>query len=447
MKIVLIGAGKVGYTLAQRLSEDNHDVIVIEQDAERIEVLRKYLEVLVVEGNGANPDLLESIGMSDTELFVAVTDADEVNLLACYVAKRLGATQTIARVRANEYINGKRTDVLTDLGLTLVINPEMVTAHEILQILKTPNVLDVESFANGKARLIEIKAQDNQSLLNRKIRDLDLPEKILVVGILRHGRMIIPNGDDLILPLDNIFFLGASAAIKEMETNLTTQDRTHQLQNILLVGAGLIGRNLAVLLENENYHVKVIDKDFDRCERLAEMVEKTIVIHGDGTDVDLLRSEEIEDSDVIVCLTDDDKLNLLVALMAKHFGVAKAFVRVGRPEYIPLMEQVGVDVVFSPRLVTSTEILRQIRKGDLLTVSSFENSKAEALELELRIKNPLVGRMLSQVNIPGSTLLGAVVRGDETIVPNGATVCQEGDRIVIFTLPEYRDAVLDFMKG
>ena len=447
MKIVLIGAGKVGYTLAQRLSEDNHDVIVIEQDAERIEVLRKYLEVLVVEGNGANPDLLESIGMSDTELFVAVTDADEVNLLACYVAKRLGATQTIARVRANEYINGKRTDVLTDLGLTLVINPEMVTAHEILQILKTPNVLDVESFANGKARLIEIKAQDNQSLLNRKIRDLDLPEKILVVGILRHGRMIIPNGDDLILPLDNIFFLGASASIQEIETNLTTQNRTHETQNILLVGAGLIGRNLAVLLENENYHVKVIDKDLERCERLAEIVEKTIVIHGDGTDVDLLRSEEIEDSDVIVCLTDDDKLNLLVALMAKHFGVAKAFVRVGRPEYIPLMEQVGVDVVFSPRLVTSTEILRQIRKGELLTVSSFENSKAEALELELSIKNPLVGRMLSQVNIPGSSLLGAVVRGEETIVPNGATVCQEGDRIVIFTLPEDRDAVLGFMKG
>ncbi len=447
MKIVLIGAGKVGYTLAQRLSEDNHDVIVIEQDAERIEVLRKYLEVLVVEGNGANPDLLESIGMSDTELFVAVTDADEVNLLACYVAKRLGATQTIARVRANEYINGKRTDVLTDLGLTLVINPEMVTAHEILQILKTPNVLDVESFANGKARLIEIKAQDNQSLLNRKIRDLDLPEKILVVGILRHGRMIIPNGDDLILPLDNIFFLGASASIQEIETNLTTQNRTHETQNILLVGAGLIGRNLAVLLENENYHVKVIDKDLERCERLAEIVEKTIVIHGDGTDVDLLRSEEIEDSDVIVCLTDDDKLNLLVALMAKHFGVAKAFVRVGRPEYIPLMEQVGVDVVFSPRLVTSTEILRQIRKGELLTVSSFENSKAEALELELSIKNPLVGRMLSQVNIPGSSLLGAVVRGEETIVPNGATVCQEGDRIVIFTLPEDRDAVLEFMKG
>lgn len=447
MKIVLIGAGKVGYTLAQRLSEDDHDVIVIEHNAERIETLRKYLEVLVVEGNGANPDLLASVGMKDAELFIAVTDADEVNLLACYVAKKLGATQTIARVRSNEYINGKRTDVLTDLGLTLVINPEMVTAHEILQILKTPNVLDVESFANGKARLIEIKAQDNQSLLNRKIRDLDIPDKILVVGILRHGRMIIPNGDDSILPLDNIFFLGASASIQEIETNLTTQNRTHETQNILLVGAGLIGRNLAVLLENENYHVKVIDKDLERCERLAEIVEKTIVIHGDGTDVDLLRSEEIEDSDVIVCLTDDDKLNLLVALMAKHFGVAKAFVRVGRPEYIPLMEQVGVDVVFSPRLVTSTEILRQIRKGELLTVSSFENSKAEALELELSIKNPLVGRMLSQVNIPGSSLLGAVVRGEETIVPNGATVCQEGDRIVIFTLPEDRDAVLEFMKG
>ncbi len=447
MKIVIIGAGKVGYTLAQKLSEEEHDVIVIESSIERLNMIQNNLEVLVVEGNGANPDLLADIGMEDASLFVAVTNSDEVNLLACYVAKQLGATQTIARVRANEYIRGERTEVFSHLGLNLVINPEMVTAHEILQILKTPNILDVEDFANGKVRLIEIKARDQEEMVGQRIRDLNLSPTMLVVGILRHGRMIIPNGDDEIQLLDNVFFLGSRSEVEKIEENLSRTNGKAKAESILLVGAGLIGRNLAVLLEEEGYTVKVIEKQYERCEMLSAMVDNTMVICGDGTDVDLLRREEVGDNDAVVCLTDDDKLNLLVALMARHFGVQKTFVRVGRPEYIPLMEQVGIDTVFSPRLVTSTEILRQIRKGELLTVSSFEDSKAEALEMELSAENPLVGRPLSRVTLPGSTLLGAVVRGDETIVPNGSTVCQEGDRIVLFTLPEYSKKVISFMEG
>lgn len=447
MKIVIVGAGKVGYTLAQKLSEEDHDVIVIEKIHERISMIQNNLEVLVVEGNGANPDLLFDIGMEETELFIAVTDSDEVNLLSCYTAKKLGAKQTIARVRANEYIRGKRTDVFGDLGLNLVINPEMVAAHEILQILKAPNVLDVESFANGKVRLIETKARDNEEVIGVKIKNLALPPKILVVGILRHGRMIIPNGEDEIQMLDNLFFLGASEEINEIENRLSEKTSKAKIDSVLIIGAGLIGRNLAVLLEKEKYSVKVIEKSYERCELLASMVNDTIVICGDGTDVDLLRNEEIGDNDVVICLTDDDKLNLLVALMARHFGVQKTFVRVGRPEYITLMEQVGIDIVFSPRLLTSAEILRQIRKGELLTVSSFEDSKAEALEMELSASNPLVGRPLSRVNIPGTTLLAAVVRGDETIVPNGSTVCQEGDRVILFTVPEYSKKVIAFMEG
>lgn len=447
MKIVIIGAGKVGYTLAQRLSEDDHDVIVIENIPDRISNIQNNLEVMVVEGNGASPEILLEVGMDDTDLFVAVTDSDEVNFLACYIARNLGAAQTIARVRANEYINGDRSDVLKQLQISLIINPEMVAANEILQILKAPNILDVEDFANGKIRLIETKSRDNEAFIGQKIKNLNLPPKILVVGILRHGRMIIPNGEDEVQLLDNLFLLGDRDEITQIEDRLSNSNNKTKIENVLIIGAGLIGRNLVNLLESERYNVKVIEKSYDRCELLSSMVDNAIIICGDGTDVDLLRNEEIGDNDVVICLTDDDKMNLLVALMARHFGVQKTFVRVGRPEYITLMEQVGIDIVFSPRLLTSGEILRQIRKGGLLTVSSFEDSKAEALEMELSEKNPLIGVPLSQVKIPGTTLLAAVVRGEEIIVPNGATICQVGDRVILFTVPEFSKQVISFMEG
>lgn len=445
MKIVIIGAGKVGYTLAQRLSEEDHDVILIDENSERIDLIRSYLEAMLIVGNGANPGLLMDIGMEDAELFVAVTDRDEVNLLSCYIAKQLGATQTIARVRAKEYILQNNNPALASLGLNLIINTEMVTANEVMQIIKMPNALDVENFANGKVRLLEIKARDNEDMLGQRIRDLEIPDKVLIVGVFRHGRMIIPNGDDTLQMLDNVFFLGERQAIEGLEEELSTT-RT-RIQNVLLVGAGLVGRNLAILLEKANYHVKVIEKDYERCELLSAETDNVIVINGDGTDVDLLRDEEVGDYDAIVCLTDDDKLNLLVALMARHFGVQRTLVRVGRPEYIDLMEQVGIDIVFSPRLLTSNEILRQIRKGEVLSVSSFEDSKAVALELKVTEQNPLVHRPLAEINLPGTTLLGAIVRGEETIVPNGRTMCEPGDQIVLFTLPEYSDAVISYMEA
>ena len=445
MKIVIIGAGKVGYTLAQRLTEEDHDVILVDENSERIDLIRSYLEAMLMVGNGANPSLLMDIGMEDTELFVAVTDRDEVNLLSCYIAKQLGATQTIARVRAKEYILQNNNPALASLGLNLVINTEMVTANEVMQIIKMPNALDVENFANGKVRLLEIKARDNEDMLGKRIRDLEIPDKVLIGGIFRHGRMIIPNGDDTLQMLDNVFFLGERKAIEGLEEELATT-RT-RIQNVLLVGAGLVGRNLAILLERADYHVKVIEKDYERCELLSAETDNVIVINGDGTDVDLLRDEEVGDYDAIVCLTDDDKLNLLVALMARHFGVQRTLVRVGRPEYIDLMEQVGIDIVFSPRLLTSNEILRQIRKGEVLSISSFEDSKAVALELKVTDQNPLVHRPLAEINLPGTTLLAAIVRGEETIVPNGRTVCEPGDQIVLFTLPEYSDAVISYMEA
>ncbi len=446
MKIVVVGAGKVGYSLAQRLAQDQHDVYVIEKNGDRIKNLENSLDVNLVQGNGSSISLLQEIGIADMGMLIAVTDSDEVNMLACMLGKAAGIPKTIARVRDNEYDSGTNASIRERLGIDLFINPEMVTAQEIYKVLKTPAALDVEDFASGAVRLVEFKIRNNLNVTGIPLRKLELPPNVLVVGIMRGGEMIIPHGESTLEYLDNVFFLGAKESIDQVEVWLNEVSRP--TQRVVIIGAGLIGRNLTLLLEADGYDVKVIEKDLDRCEQLAALVSRSIVIHGDGTDIDLLQAEEISDNDVIICLTDDDKLNLLVALLAKHLGVPKTFVRVGRLEYITLMEQVGIDVVFSPRLLTSGQILRLIREGEnLINIFTFEGSKAEAIEISITNRSNLMNQYLKDLKFPGKSLVGAVVRDNRTIVPKGDTQLMEGDHIVIFTLPEYVNKLLTYVSG
>lgn len=446
MKIVVVGAGKVGYSLAQRLAQDQHDVYVIEKNGDRIKNLENNLDVNLVQGNGSSISLLQEIGIEDMGMLIAVTDSDEVNMLACMLGKAAGIPKTIARVRDTEYENGTNAVIRDRLGIDLFINPEMVTAQEIYKVLKTPAALDVEDFASGAVRLVEFKIRNNLHVTGIPLQKLELPPNVLIVGIMRGSDMIIPHGKSTLEYLDNVFFLGAKESIDKVEVWLNEVSRP--TQRVVIIGAGLIGRNLTLLLEADGYDVKVIEKDLDRCEQLAALVSRSIVIHGDGTDVDLLQAEEISDNDVIICLTDDDKLNLLVALLAKHLGVPKTFVRVGRLEYITLMEQVGIDVVFSPRLLTSGQILRLIREGEnLINISTFEGSKAEAIEISITNRSNLMNQYLKDLKFPGKSLVGAVVRDNRTIVPKGDTQLLEGDHIVIFTLPEYVNKLLTYVGG
>lgn len=445
MKIVVVGAGKVGYSLAQRLSQDQHDVYVIEKNGDRIKNLENNLDVNLVQGNGSSIALLQEIGIEDIGMLIAVTDSDEVNMLACMLGKAAGIPKTIARVRETEYENDTNALIREKLGIDLFINPEMVTAQEIYKILKTPAALDVEEFASGAVRLVEFKIRNNRDIMGIPLRSLELPPNVLVVGIMRGGEMIIPHGNSTLEYMDNVFFLGATDSIDTVETWL--HETTRPTQRVVIIGAGLIGRNLTLLLEKDGYDVKVIEKDIERCEQLAAMIDRSIVIHGDGTDIDLLGAEEISDTDVIICLTDDDKLNLLVALLAKHMGVPKAFVRVGRLEYITLMEQVGIDVAFSPRLLTSGQILRLIREDEnLINIFTFEGSKAEAVEIEVTEKTSLHNQHLRDLKLPGKSLVGAIVREHQTIVPKGDTLLLEGDHIVIFTLPENVNTLLAYIN-
>ncbi len=446
MKIIVVGAGKVGYSVAQRLVQDEHDVYVIEQSPERIKNLENSLDVSLVQGNGSSLPLLREIGMDDVGMLIAVTDSDEVNLLACAVAKIAGIPRTIARVRDNDYLDAANKKVQDSLGVDLIINPEMVTAHEIMHVLQTPAALDVEDYASGAVRLMEFKMRHNVSYCGQTLKDITFPPSVLVVGILRNGEMIIPHGNSPLQAGDNVFFLGARDSIADIAKDFHELDR-RAIKRVVLIGAGLIGRNLAILLAESGYIVKVIEKDMVRCEQLAAMNDKVMVINGDGTNMELLEAEEISDNDVIICLTDDDKLNLLVALLAKHLGIPKTIVRVGRPEYITLMEQVGIDIVFSPRLLTSGEILRMVRRGEnVISLSTFEGGKAEAVEVELTINSPIVGKALRDLRLPGKALVGAVVHEGSTIVPTGNTVLYAQDHIVFFTLPEHVNKLLTYLK-
>lgn len=446
MKIIVVGAGKVGYSVAQRLVQDEHDVYVIEQSPERIKNLENSLDVSLVQGNGSSLPLLREIGMDDVGMLIAVTDSDEVNLLACAVAKIAGIPRTIARVRDNDYLDAANKKVQDSLGVDLIINPEMVTAHEIMHVLQTPAAFDVEDYASGAVRLMEFKMRHNVSYCGQTLKDITFPPSVLVVGILRNGEMIIPHGNSPLQAGDNVFFLGARDSIADIAKDFHELDR-RAIKRVVLIGAGLIGRNLAILLAESGYIVKVIEKDMARCEQLAAMNDKVMVINGDGTNMELLEAEEISDNDVIICLTDDDKLNLLVALLAKHLGIPKTIVRVGRPEYITLMEQVGIDIVFSPRLLTSGEILRMVRRGEnVISLSTFEGGKAEAVEVELTINSPIVGKALRDLRLPGKALVGAVVHEGSTIVPTGNTVLYAQDHIVFFTLPEHVNKLLTYLK-
>jgi len=430
--VVIVGAGKVGYTLAQHLVDEDHDVVVIENDETRRNVLQNSLDVMTILGNGASPSVLMNPDVQAADLMIAVTDSDEVNMVACMAAKQVGIKQTIARIRNVEYIDQQDTVFHQKLGIDLTINPEYATAVEISRILMIPAAMEVEDFAGGKVRLLEVKLSQDSPFVNKPLAKLNFPPNVLVVGILRNNIMIIPGGNDQLKPYDNVFFIGEPSALKQIESGYA--EAVKKVERVLIIGAGRIGRHLALALENNGLSVKVIDKDEERCQLLANMLKRGQVFCGEGTDLSLLEEEGAGEADVVVCLTDDDKLNLLLALLAKDLGCKKTIVRVGRTEYIPLLEKVGIDVVVSPRLITAGAILSQVRRGKFVSISLLQGAKAQAMEVIVSDETIIKDQKLKHANFPKDCIVGAVVRDGNVFVPNGDSVLRSGDRAIVFAL-------------
>ncbi|WP_301860141.1 Trk system potassium transporter TrkA [uncultured Megasphaera sp.] len=446
MRIVIVGAGKFGYSIAELLSNEQFDVVVVDHDEGRLEIVKNTLDVLTILANGASPITMNDPDIRGADILVAATAVDEVNMVACILAKKHGITYTAARIRDMQFISEAKDYLKANFDIDLMLNPELITAREINRILMTPAALNVEDFANGKVRLFETKIERHSPLANTPLKNMNIPPSILAGMIFRDHRMIIPHGDDRFLPHDNAYFIGDPQAIEAFSANVV-QSEIKKVERVLIIGAGRTGRFLAPMLDQQDVRVKIVDKDRERCLMVAEKLDNGLAICGDGTDLDLLEQEGISDADVVICLTDDDRLNLMLALIAKHLGAKKTIVRVSRIEYGDLMEKVGVDIVLSTRLLSASEVLAFARRGGVVSVSLLEGAKAEAVEVIVQEGAPVVGRRLMDVRLPRECLVCAYVRGGDAVIPNGQSILQAGDQVILFIQTSHSKHVMNYFKG
>ena len=446
MRIVIVGAGQLGYSIAQYLAKEEYQVVLIDRDEGQLEAAKNTLDVLTIAANGASPITMNEPDVRDADMLIAVTDGDEVNMVACILAKKHGITHTVARIRDMQFVSEAGEYLKQNFDIDLMLNPELITAHEINRILMTPAALNVEDFAQGKVRLFETKVRRSSPFVGIPFKKLRLPAGVLAAMIFRDHRMLIPHGDDSLLAHDNAYFVGMQESIDKFSRNFVRRD-ARKLTRAMIIGAGRTGRALATLLDMQKVQVKVIEKDPVRCQMMAERLTDGLAILGDGTDIDLLAQEGVDSADVVICLTEDDKLNLMLALLAKHLKARKTVVRVSRSEYVELMEKVGVDIVVSARLLSASEVLAFARRGGVVSVSLLEGAKAEAVEVIMQNEAPLVGKKLMEAHLPRECLVCAYVRSDVAHIPNGQTEFLPGDRIILLVQTGFAPKVMKYFQG
>lgn len=437
LKVIVIGAGKVGFSLAQILSSEKHDVTVVEIDEERSEVLREKLDVKVITGNGASFPVLEDADTRGADLFLAVTQNDEFNILASVIAKSMDVKKTVARVRNPDYDFNISKKITREkfLGIDLIINPEKVAAKEISKLISVPELVNVEYFAQGKIQTIEFKPNEGFEYYDVPLKDLPIPERSVLIALLRDEEIIIPSGNDQIRRNDIVFALSRTKDIQDLTTFFNLKKK--KINNVTLLGGERVSFYLARILEKKKINVKIIERNPVKCEELARNLDNVLIINGDVSDINLLKEEGVDKSDFIVSLTNDDKLNLLVTLFLKHLGVEKSITQIRRSDYLPLIEKIGVENIISPRSLTSTAILNFIKSDSIISLSLLAGDKAQMLEVTLNNRKcSILDKPLKDINFPCGVIVGAITRDDDILVPRGNDVLKFGDNIVLFMLPD-----------
>lgn len=437
MKIVILGAGQVGSTVAWSLAGEDNDISIVDLDNSRLKHLQDHLDIRVVQGHASHPKILVRAGIEDADIVIAVTNSDEVNMAACQVAYTLYNTpKRIARVRSAEYTNYKELFAREHTPIDFLISPEQLVTQYIARLIEYPGALQVLDFADGRAQLVATQADAGGLLVGKKLYTIrhHMPPgtDARVAAVYRQGQLIIPDGDTVIEENDTVFFLAAHKHIHTVMKELRPTD--NPIRRVILAGGGYIGSSLAKLLERD-HHVKIIERDPVRAEAIAEDLEKAIVLVGDCADENLLREEAIETTDVYCVLTNDDEANILSSLLAKKMGVEKVIAIINRPAYIDLVESGTIDIAVSPEQITIGALLTHIRKGSIVRVHSLRRGAAEAIEaiaLGDKHSSKVVGRSLEDVELPADTTIVAVVRGDDVIIAHHDTVIREHDHVLLF---------------
>lgn len=443
MKIIILGAGQVGGTLAENLASEDNDITVVDTDTGRLRELQDRLDIRTVEGKASYPSVLEQAGAIDADMLIAVTNSDEVNMIACHVGQTLFNTPTkIARVREHDYLN-RNQQIFGEKGIPIDvrISPELLVTKHIKRLIQHPGALQVLDFADGKAQLVAVKAYYGGPLVGREISYLraHMPSvDTRVAAIFRRGSPIIPKGDTVIEADDEVFFIAARQDIRAVMSELRRLD--HPYKRIIIAGGGNIGARLAESIEND-YQVKIIERNMPRCNYLARNLDNTIVLQGSASDRDLLIEENIEDTDVFCALTNDDEANIMASMLAKRQGARTVMTLINNPAYVDLVQGGAIDIAISPQQTTIGALLTHVRRGDVVAVHSLRRGAAEALEAVAhgdKLSSKVVGKTIEEINLPPGTTIGAIVRNDEVLIAHDDVVVESGDHVILFLVDKRR---------
>lgn len=444
MKIIIFGATELGCLIATEFFED-HDITIIDKEEKFTNNFSK-LDIGFVVGNASNINVLEKAEIKDADLFLACSDLDEVNIVACLTAKRISGIKTVCFVSKEEYKSSlgltKDTDYPCDLYIDDVIWPEELLTQDIFRIITVSEALDVENFVGGKARLLEYRIKENSVLVDKKVKECEFPKETLIVGITRNEELSIPNGDTVFEQDDKVIFMGSSKSLDKLAGRFFHEK--NMAKTVTIIGGGNVGKMLAENLEDARISVKIIERDSIRCEKIAEELSNTLVINGDGTDLNLLNDEQIADSDVVVSVTNNDEKNLLCSLLAKQLGVKRVISRVSKNSNVSLFEKVGIDIAVSTKNAALNEIKNVISGGNVDILATVEQGKGEILEITI----PEVYKeiMIKNLKMPAKAIVSIIRRRNKLIIPKGDTMIRANDNLIIFTTGINAPIIKNFFK-
>ena len=441
MRILVIGAGDIGFQLAKQLSQDKHDITVVEVDPQKVRRAQEQLDVLVVEGRGESMKLLEELDVKHVDIVAAFTDSDGVNLLACMLAKKAGAGAAIARVRNPELASPDYPVKPGDFGADLIIHPEKETAEAIVRLVRQSSATDVFEFAGGRIEVLGIRLEVNSPLLG--VRLLDLSRRygnppMRIVAVARYEETLIPKGQDKLQAGDQVFVICDPDYVPEL-LRLSGKAEV-RVENVMILGGGLIGQFVASMLEKST-RVKVIESSEGKSEAIADILPRALIIHGDGTDIDLLAAEGIVDMEAFIAVTGDDETNIITTLVARHMKVPRTIALVNKVEYLPITSKIGMDAVVSKQLLTVNAVQRYIQRQQVVSIASLPGSQAELIEFIAKEDSKITKKPLKDIRFPSQAIAGAVLQEDHLVIPKGDTQVRAGDKVVVFLLPGAVDDV------
>ncbi|VAX14327.1 Trk potassium uptake system protein TrkA [hydrothermal vent metagenome] len=443
MKIIILGAGQVGSSLAENLTSEANDITIVDKNEVALQALQDRLDLRTVYGHASHPDVLSRAGADDADMLIAVTDSDETNMIACQVAYTIFHTPTkIARVRSVEYLKHKRLFNQEALPIDVLISPEQIFTDYIQRLIQNPGTLQVLDFANGQVQLVGVRAYYGGPMVGHELREIGahMPRGVetRVAAIYRQDRAIIPEGHTVIEADDEVFFIAATGHIRTVMSELRRLDTPYR--RIMIVGGGNIGKRVAKALEND-YQVKLIDHNAARAHEISNELDNTMVLLGDAADEELLQEENIENIDVFCALTNDDEANILSSMLAKRLGARKVMTLINRAAYVDLVQSGDIDIAISPQQSTIGSLLTHVRRGDVVKVHSLRRGAAEAIEAIAhgsKESSRVVGLSIGELKLPQGTTIAAIVRGSQVIIAHHGVVIEPEDHVILFLIDKNR---------